>query len=368
MFGRKKKKQQQEEEPGARSHESGYIMRKGEHMVLAQEVASPEGSGWLMVTNMEFFFIHRSRGIYLHLDHDMIESIKNDKDKITVKWTEGGAGFDFQMRLREGFYTAKEIIRMLDARFRYAGQVFEHVGLDDNDIERARHVRVRHFESELEKTQGAIRGIEAGEIEDDGIGGWRLLEETEKMNLECAKAMPFVRSARVPAHIQLAHVWNDCYYDEKRKMFVTFRRFPNGVGRETRAKQDGLGYVGEGMAFGWKDVRFRYGYPTVTAKDKNGLYCSSLLCTMSEEMITEDLVISLFRIHDDLGRSDLDTVYYETEAKRWIGGRFFKITDAERRIGLKHLAWLRATNNPDIPWIRPMEFIRLEEKEDTVVA
>ncbi len=227
-----------------------------------------------------------------------------------------------------------------------------------------------HFGSELGKTQETIRGIEAGEIEDDGIGGWKLLEEAEKNNLECARTMPFVRSAKVPAHIQLAHVWNDCYYDEKRKIFATFRRFPNGVGCETRAKQDQPGYDGEGMAFGWKDVRFRYGYPTVTANDKKGLYCSSMLCTMSEEMITDDLVISLLRLHDDLGRSDLDTVYYETEAKRWIGGRFFKLTDAERRIGLKYLAWLQATNNPDIPWTRPMEFIRLdeEEEEETVVA
>ena len=80
MFGRKKRQQQHEvPDTSVRVHESGYIMRRGEHMVLAQEVTSPEGSGWLLVTNMEFFFIHYTRGIYLHLEHDIIESVKHDK-------------------------------------------------------------------------------------------------------------------------------------------------------------------------------------------------------------------------------------------------------------------------------------------------
>ena len=363
MFGRKKRQQQHEvPDTSVRVHESGYIMRRGEHMVLAQEVTSPEGSGWLLVTNMEFFFIHYTRGIYLHLEHDIIESVKHDKDKLTIKWMENGKAYDFQMRLKEGFHTAKEIIKMLDTQFQYARQVFEHIRLNDNDVERARHIRVLHFESELAKTQETIRKIEAGETENDGIRGWKSLEAAEKHNLECARTMPFVRSTKVPAHIQLTHVWNDCYYDEKRKIFVTFRRFPNGVGPETHANQGKLGYEGEGIAFGWKDVDFEHGYPVLVGKTKDGHSCYSLLCTLTEEMITDELVISLFKIHHDLGRKDLSPVFYETEAPRWIGGRFFKITDAERRIGLRYMPWLQATNNPDVPWIKPMESVQLEER------
>ena len=51
MFGRKKQKQQEVPETNIRTHESGYIMRTGEHMVLGQEATSPEGNGWLLATN-----------------------------------------------------------------------------------------------------------------------------------------------------------------------------------------------------------------------------------------------------------------------------------------------------------------------------
>ena len=45
----------------------------------------------------------------------------------------------------------------------------------------------------------------------------------------------------------------------------------------------------------------------------------------------------------------------------WIGGRFFKLTEAERRHGLKYLKWLQPTNDPNIPWIKPMEIIQFEQ-------
>ncbi len=361
MFGRKKKEPQEGPDTSVRAHESGYIMRKGEHMVLAQEVTSPEGNGWLLVTNMEFFFIHHSRGIYLHLEHDMIESVKDDKDKVTVKWTENGKKLDFQMRLKEGFYTAKEITKMLDTQFQYVGLVFEHVMLDANDEARARNFRVNYFQSELKYTQERIRAIEAGEMEDDGISGWKALANTKSKNLECAKTMPLVRSAKVPAHVSLTNVWNDCYFDEQKKIFVTFRRFQDGVGPETHANQAKIGYEGEGIAFRLEDVRFKHGYPAILGKTKNGNVCSSLLCTLSEEMITDDLVISLFRVQGDLGRDDLHSVYYETEAPRWIGGSFFKVTDAERKIALRYLMWIQATNDQNVPWLKPMEIIQPEQ-------
>ena len=59
--------------------------------------------------------------------------------------------------------------------------------------------------------------------------------------------------------------------------------------------------------------------------------------------------------------SHLHSVYYETEAPRWIGGSFFKVTDAERKIALRYLMWIQATNDPNVPWIKPMEIIQPEQ-------
>ena len=261
-----------------RAHESGYIMRRGEHLVLAQESTSPEGQGWLLVTNMEFLWIHHTKGIYLHVEHDMIDTVKGDKDKLIVKWTEKGRKYDFQMRLKEGYYTVKEVAKTLDIRFRYAGVTFEHVALDANDVERARNIRVTHFETKLSRLQERIRAIEVGEAEDDGIDDWKSLANSIKRNLKCSKTMPFVRSAKVPAHVPLASVWNDCYYDEKREIYVTFHRFPNGIKPETQANQARLGYEGDGVAFSKKEVHFEYGYPVVAAVPCLGILIEPLKC------------------------------------------------------------------------------------------
>ena len=59
----------------------------------------------------------------------------------------------------------------------------------------------------------------------------------------------------------------------------------------------------------------------------------------------------------------MGNVYYETEAPRRIGGKFFKLTEKEREIGLKYLPWLVFTNNPDIPWIKPYKIIPLNEEQ-----
>ena len=70
MLGKWKKRRQ--DAPDSAEHESGYVMRAGERLVVAQEATSPEGDGWLLATSMAFYFIHHRRGIYLYLDHSMI--------------------------------------------------------------------------------------------------------------------------------------------------------------------------------------------------------------------------------------------------------------------------------------------------------
>ena len=67
------------------------------------------------------------------------------------------------------------------------------------------------------------------------------IENVEK-NLECSKEMKIIRSDKVPSDIPVHNVWNDCWYDEERKAYVTFNsRFeevPNSRTREIQVQYD----------------------------------------------------------------------------------------------------------------------------------
>ena len=241
--------------------------------------------------------------------------------------------------------------------------------LTDAEIDEARKDRIQCHEIQVNGSQSIIKRIESGEFGEEKKNDLEThhgIEIEERRNLEYAKTVPFVRSTKIPVRVPLYNVWNDCYFDEKKTAFITFRKFRDGLGPETLAAQKELNPDGIGVAFSWNDVRFKYGYPAIVNRGKDGHYRASLLCTLAEEMITDDLVIALYALQRDLGRDDLvdmGNVYYETEAPRRIGGKFFKLTEKEREIGLKYLPWLAYTNNPDIPWIKPYKIIPLNEEQ-----
>ncbi len=368
MFGRKRQKQQEVSDTSVRTHESGYIMRIGESLVLAQEATSPEGNGWLLATNKSLFFIHGSRGVYLYLDHGMIKSLGNEKGKITIKWLEKGRQFEFQMRLKDGFYTPNEAVNTLNTRFQYAGSAFEHIELTGKEIWEARKDRLERIGRILGNIRKEVTRLqqkkELDQEEQKDLKRALFHQTAAAKNERCITSMPFVRSAKVPAHVPLTMVWNDCYFDNKRKLYVTFRRFRNGLGPETLADQKKLNPDGEGTVFPIDMVDFRHGYPAIEVKTEDGHYTASLLCTMAEEMITEELVTALLGTHvswDNSEEAYMGRVWYETEATRWIGGGFFKMTDAEREKAIKHIPWLKNTNDPGIPWTKPYKIIPLNE-------
>lgn len=363
MFGRKRQGRQAPD-TGVRVHESGYIMRTGECMVLGQEATSPEGGGWLLATDMSLFFIHHSRGIYLNLDHHMIMSLADEKGRITVRWLEGDQPFGFQMRLREGFYSSGQAADMLNARFQYSEAGFEHAVLADSDVREARKDRLGRAERRLASIRNAINDLEGREglsrAEKDDLGRFRFLEVRDAWNKKCIESMPFVRSARIPPHVPLAAVWNDCYFDGERRLFVTFRRFCGGLGPKTLGNQKKLNPGGEGIVFPAGEVDFCHGYPSIGQKAEDGDWTSSLLCTMAEEMVTGGLVLALMGTcasWEDKEEAHMGRVWYEAEAPRWIGGSFFKLTDAEREKAFRYTPWLKATNDSGVPWIKPHRII-----------
>ena len=390
MFGRNKKTIKfKASDTSVRVHESGYIMRRGENLILAQESASPQGTGWLLVTNMELLWIHNEKGIYLHVGHDMINYLVEDKNRLVVSWTENHKIYKFQMRLREGFYTIHDVIKLLNIQFGYVGKEFKHIPISEDEIKHARDLAMDEFEYVLQGRLDRVKAVQAG-TEEGNLDSCKFCVKQCMRDLECTKTRPFLRSDKIPDYIPLCDVWNDCYYDDTKDIYVTFRKFRNGLGPKTLAMQAKLDYDGDGVAFAGDEVCFRYGYPVIYGDtvpggqyfgDENDtVRICSMLCTASENMITDDMFLDMFdlvrvtnqdgqicaRNIDDVHNNqsmyeplmDIDiaqTLYYETEAPRWIGGGFFKLTNAERRIGLKWLPWLTITNESSIAWTNPMK-------------
>lgn len=80
--------------------------------------------------------------------------------------------------------------------------------------------------------------------------------------------MAIVRSEKVPSDIPDHNVWNDCWYDEKRKAFVTFnQRFekvPNARTRDIQVQYDKeTGNPNSGIIVPDEKIQLMYGYPSL---------------------------------------------------------------------------------------------------------
>ena len=157
------------------------------------------------------------------------------------------------------------------------------------------------------------------------------IENTEK-NLECSKTMPVIRSDKVPKNIPDHNVWNDCWYDEERKLYVTYcEYFKNIPGAKDRPHQ--INYTKEaennGIIIVPEDVEFRFGYPTTVQKDSEGRHTWFLLPTMTDSMLTNDIVRARLR-----PTKDENAVLYEVESEQWItiGTQGLKLCERENEI------------------------------------
>ena len=159
------------------------------------------------------------------------------------------------------------------------------------------------------------------------------IKNTEK-NLECSKEMIHVRSDNVPKDIVDHNVWNDCWYDEERKAFVTFNlRFeevPNSRTRDIQVQYDKeMNNDNSGIIISEDKIQFMYGYPAILSEDQDGYPVWHLLPTMSNEMLTEEIVKARLKPN-----THEESVIYETESEQWItiGTKGLKLCERENEI------------------------------------
>ncbi|WP_316506079.1 hypothetical protein [Nitrosopumilus sp.] len=159
------------------------------------------------------------------------------------------------------------------------------------------------------------------------------IQITQK-NLECSKTMTVVRSDKVPSDIQDHNVWNDCWYDEERKAFVTFNsRFEEASNSRTRDIQvqydKEMNNNNSGIIIPEDKIKFRFGYPVIISKNQDDKLVWHILPTMTDYMLTDEIVVGRLR-----PTSDDNSIIYETESEQWItiGTRGLKLCEKENKI------------------------------------
>jgi hypothetical protein len=146
--------------------------------------------------------------------------------------------------------------------------------------------------------------------------------------------MEIVRSEKVPKDIPDHNVWNDCWHDEKRKAFVTFnQRFekvPNARTRDIQVQYDKeTGNLNSGIIMPGEKIQFMYGYPAILSENQDGNPVWHLLPTMTDDMLTKEIVKSRLR-----PASHEESIIYETESEHWItiGTKGLSICEKENEI------------------------------------
>ena len=144
-----------------------------------------------------------------------------------------------------------------------------------------------------------------------------------------------IRSEKVPKEIPDHNVWNDCWYDEKRKLFVSHNKYFMEI-PDARDRSHQIQYTKEtgddGVVAKADKVEFRFGYPAVIQKDSKGKDTWFLLPTITDNMLTEEIVKARLR-----PESDEKSILYETESEQWItiGTKGLRLCEKENEISDK---------------------------------
>ena len=146
--------------------------------------------------------------------------------------------------------------------------------------------------------------------------------------------MVIIRSEKVPSEIADNNVWNDCWYDEKRKAYITlnkrFEDVPNSRTRDIQVQYDReIGNTNSGIIIPEEKIQFMYGYPAILSEDQDGYPVWHLLPTMIDDMLTNEIVKARLR-----PESHEESVIYETESDQWItiGTKGLSICERENEI------------------------------------
>ncbi|MBI1663936.1 MAG: hypothetical protein IS860_10760 [Nitrosopumilus sp.] len=127
--------------------------------------------------------------------------------------------------------------------------------------------------------------------------------------------------------------WNDCWHDEKRKLFVTKNSYFEDLPK-VREREHQLQYEKEtsdnGIVFKEDKVKFFFGIPALKLEYDNETSVNFLLPTLTDDMITKEIVKNRLT-----PQSNEETIMYQTVSEPWLEfGDGLKLTEKEYELGM----------------------------------
>ena len=189
-------------------------------------------------------------------------------------------------------------------------------------------VQAPFLEKMLKENQKAVEQLENSFDETTGKQQERLqtIEKisTVKSNIaelaraiEYSKKMEYFRHPNIPDTIPDEHIWNDCWYDEKRNAWITlndyFFQLENSRTRDIQIKYETDNITNVGLIVEKEKIQFRYGLPSILQKDVEDKPVWYSYATLYDVMLTSDMVKGKFN-----PETQEKHYYYTTGSEAWI--------------------------------------------------
>ena len=112
--------------------------------------------------------------------------------------------------------------------------------------------------------------------------------------IEYSKNMEYFRHPNIPRSIPDECIWNDAWYDEPRKAWVTlndyFYQLPNAKDRPIQIKYQTENISNPGLIVEEEKIQFRMGLPSILREDSKGNPIWYSYSTLYDVMLTQEMV------------------------------------------------------------------------------
>jgi len=200
-------------------------------------------------------------------------------------------------------------------------------------------VQVPFLEKMLKEHQKTLEQLENSFDETIGKQQERLtvLEKISKVKsniteltkaIEYSEKMEFFRHPNIPQAISDEHIWNDCWYDEKRKSWVTlnqhFFEATNARTRDIQVNYETENITNIGIIIEEDKIQFRYGLPSILSKDSENRPIWHAFPTLYDVMLTKEIVKGTF-----YPEKEEKAYLYTTGDDAWISALGKYLTEQE---------------------------------------
>ena len=146
--------------------------------------------------------------------------------------------------------------------------------------------------------------------------------------VDYSKNTEFFRHPNIPQNIPDEHIWNDCWYDVKRNVWVTlndyFFQLSNSRTREIQIKYEQENITNVGLIVEEQKIQFRKGLPSILQNDDKDRPTWFALPTLYDVMLTREIVKGT--LHPE---KQENAYLYNVGSEAWISALGRYLTEQE---------------------------------------